>query len=186
MSDGPHRSLPMRRHWKDLAERAAKAAYSADEVREALPFALQEDMREAPLATIRNILSGDQGSLFVNNEIELLEAARQASPRSAASNVVIDCAIQAIREGLTGEAAYRFMLENACEAQLRSQFRSVEEHYHREASAHSARYVRDRLDTSRQQCDFKAIASDLMSGEHSPRRTTLLARHTGIDQGPHL
>lgn len=186
MSDGPHRSLPMRRHWKNLAERAAKAAYSADEVREALPVALQADMREAPLATIRNILSGDQGSLFVNNEIELLEAVRQASPRSAACNVAIDCAIQAISEGLTGEAAYRAALENACEAQLRSQFRSVEEHYHREASAHTARYVRDRLDISRQHCDFKAIAADLMSGKHSPRRMSLLPRHTGIDQGPRL
>jgi hypothetical protein len=142
MSDGPHRSLPMRRHWKNLAERAAKAAYSADEGCEALPMALERDLREAPLAAIRDILSGDQGSFFANDEIERLEAVRQASTRSAACNVVIDCAIQAVSGGLTGDAAFRATLEDACEAQVRSQFRSVEEHYYREASAGSAGYVR--------------------------------------------
>jgi hypothetical protein len=186
MSDGPHRSLPMRRHWKSLAERAAKAAYSANEVGEALPVALQKDLREAPLAAIQNIFSGKQGSLFANNEIERLEAVRQGSTRSAACNVVIDCAIHAVSDGLTGEAAYRATLENACEAQVRSQFRSVEEHYHREASARSARYVRDRLDAARQQCDFKAIASGFLSGAPSTRGAAHLPRHTGIDEGPTL
>jgi hypothetical protein len=186
MSDGPHRSLPMRRHWKNLAERAAKAAYSANEVCEALPFALQKDLRDAPLTAIRDILSGGQGSLFANDEIKRLEGVRQGSTRSAACNVVIDCAIKAVISGLIGEAAYRATLENACEAQVRSQFRSVEEHYHREASAHSARYVRDRLDSARQQCDFKTIASDFMSGAQSPRGAAHLPRHTGLDEGPSL
>lgn len=186
MSDGPHRSLPMRRHWRNLAERAAKAAYSANEVCEALPVALQKDLREAPLAAIQDIFSGKQGSLFANNEIERLEAVRQASTRSAACNVVIDCAIQAVSGGLTGEAAYRATLENACEAQVRSQFRSVEEHYHREGSARSARYVRDRLDAARQQCDFKAIASGFLSGTPSRRGAAHLPRHTGLDEGPTL
>ena len=186
MSDGPHRSLPLRRHWRDLAERAAKAAYSANEVCEALPVALQKDLREAPLAAIQDIFSGKQGSLFANNEIERLEAVRQASTRSAACNVVIDCAVHAVSGGLTGEAAFRATLENACEAQVRSQFRSVEEHYHREADARSARYVRDRLDAARQRCDFKAITSSLLSGARSPRGAAYLPRHTGLDEGPSL
>jgi hypothetical protein len=186
MSDGPHRSLPMRRHWKNLAERAAKAAYSADEVCEALPMALERDLREAPLAAIRDILSGDQGSFFANDEIERLEAVRQASTRSAACNVVIDCAIQAVSGGLTGDAAFRATLEDACEAQVRSQFRSVEEHYYREASAGSAGYVRDRLDAARQQCDFKTIASSFMSGSKPRRGAAHLPRHTGLDEGPSL
>ena len=186
MSDGPHRSLPMRRHWRNLAERASKAAYSADEVCEALPVALQRDMCEAPLAAIRDIISGNQGFLFAHNEIERLEAVRQASTRSAACNVVIDCAIQAVSGGLTGEAAYRATLEIACEAQVRSQFRSVEEHYHRSASARSARYVRDRLDAARQQCDFKTIASGFITGTQSPRGAANLPRHSGLDEGPTL
>lgn len=53
MSDGPHRSLPMRKHWKDLAERADKAAYSATDVAEALPVALQKEFREAPFELLK-------------------------------------------------------------------------------------------------------------------------------------
>jgi hypothetical protein len=176
----------MRRHWKNLAERAAKAVYSAVEVCEALPVALQGDLREAPLAAIRDIFSSDQGSLFANNEIAMLEAVRQASTRSAACNVIIDCAIQAVSGGLTCEAAYHATLENACEALVRSQFRSVEEHYYREASPRSAGYVRDRLDAARQQCDFKTIASGFMSGAKPPRGAAHLPRHTGLDEGPTL
>jgi hypothetical protein len=44
MSDGPHRSLPMRNHWRNLAERAAKAVFSPQEVSEALPYALHRDI----------------------------------------------------------------------------------------------------------------------------------------------
>ncbi|MEO9338867.1 hypothetical protein ABFT80_15725 [Mesorhizobium sp. SB112] len=186
MSDGPHKSLPMRRHWRDLAERAAKAAYSAHEVCEALPHALQKDLREAPLTAIRDILSGGQGSLFTHDEVERLEAVRQASTRSAASNVVIDCAIQAVSDGLTGDAAYRAALESACEERVRSGFRSVEEHYHREANVHSARYVRDRLDAACKQCDFKTIASGFMSAGKPPHGAVRLPRHTGLDDGPNL
>lgn len=186
MSDGPHRSLPMRRHWKNLAERAAKAAYSMEEVREALPFALQKDLREAPLASIREVFSGNQGSLFIESEIARLEAIRQSSVHSAAGHIVIDCAVQAVAAGLTGETAYQAALENACDAQARSALRSVEEHYHREASARSAYYVRDRLDAARQQCDFKALAAGIAADAPSARGAAHLPRHTGLDEGPTL
>jgi hypothetical protein len=176
----------MRRHWRDLAERAAKAAYSADQVCEALPYALQKDLHEAPLAAVRDILSGGQGSLFANERVERLEAVRQASARSAAGNIVIDCAIQAVGDGLTGDAAYRAALESACDEQARSGFRSVEEHFHRKASAHSARYVRDRLDAARRQCDFRSIVSGFISPGKPPGGAVRLPRRTGLDDGPVL
>lgn len=186
MSDGPHKSLPMRRHWKDLAERTAKAAYSANEVCEALPHALRKDLREAPLAAIRDILSGGQGSLFAEDKIERLEAVRQKNTRSAASNLVIDCAIQSVADGLTGDNAYRATLDNACAERVRSGFRSVEEHYLREAGAQSARFVRDRLDAARRQQDIAIVVSAMMSGGKTPRGGDYLPRQTGIDEGPSL
>ena len=68
MSDGPHRSLPMRPAWKKLAERADKAAFSAEEVRDALPAALAEDWRkEIPdsiVWKVREILSDSQIDFF--------------------------------------------------------------------------------------------------------------------------
>src|SRR5258708_5420659 len=97
MSDGPHRSLPMRRHWKALAERAAKAAYAPDDVCESLPYALKKEILEGPVRKIREIMSGD--TLFPSMRIEQFNALRQ-DYQSAASARLIDCAVEAAADGL--------------------------------------------------------------------------------------
>ena len=40
MSDGPHRSLPMRRGWKHVAERGDKPAFTTEDIAEAIVPAL--------------------------------------------------------------------------------------------------------------------------------------------------
>lgn len=187
MSDGPHRTLPMRKHWRDLAERAAKAAHSPEEVREALPRALKRDLMEAQLESIRHILGGqDQETLFADERVEQLDGLRRSCRGSAVANIAIDCAIDALSQGLTGDAALQAALENACDERARSGFRSVEEHYQREANARSAKYVRDRMDAARQQCDFRAIASEIVSSGKPKRDSSQLPQHTGLDEGPKL
>lgn len=187
MSDGPHRSLPMRRHWKDLAERAAKAAFSADEVCEALPVALKRDFfAEAPLEAIRDILGGGkQASLFSDERAEQLEAARHSS-RSAVGNTLINCAIEAVADGLSGEAAFRSALANALEEHTRGEFRSIEEHYQDKASAYSARFVRDRLDAARRQSDFGGMAGDIATHGKQRLSDVQLEKRSGLDEGPPL
>ena len=64
MSDGPHRSLPMRRHWKDTAERAARPVHSSAEVCNALTHALKRDILEAPIEKMRDILNSRKPDLF--------------------------------------------------------------------------------------------------------------------------
>lgn len=184
MSDGPHRSLPMKRHWRDLAERGAKAAFSADDVRDAVPYALRKDARELPLDAIRDILGGGkQGSLFRSDRVAQLEAAREACRGSALGNVLIDCAVETVTNGLTGDAACRSALANAFADHTRNEFRSVEEHYQREAGARSARFVRERLDTARGRCDFTALASELMTPVKPSRNAPRLPKRTGLDEG---
>src|SRR5215472_10713054 len=45
MSDGPHRSLPMRLGWRRVAESADNEAFGYDEIRDAIPPALEQDCR---------------------------------------------------------------------------------------------------------------------------------------------
>ena len=45
MSDGPHRSLPMRRGWKLVTERSGKRAYASEEISDAILVALEQDCR---------------------------------------------------------------------------------------------------------------------------------------------
>lgn len=185
MSDGPHKSLPMRRHWKVFAERCAKAAFSPDQASEALPHALKKEILEAPIKEIRDIMGGD--SLFPEMRIERLDALRQIRRGSAAATHVIDCAVEAAVRGPTGEVGAHAALKNAIEDLTRDHLRAIEEHYQREADSLSAGFVRTRLDAARQQLDCDALARELLSPAkpQSPRSITL-PRHTGVDEGPSI
>lgn len=185
MSDGPHRSLPMRPHWKDLAQRAAQGAFSPDQVCEALPYALKRDILEAPISTIRDIMNG--GSLFPEMLVEQLEGLRQSCRGSASANLLIDCAVEAAASGLKGDAGTEGALRSALEDTTRNALRGIEEHYQREASSRSSGYVRERLDAARQQLDCGGLARELLSPEKPPaRRSVTLPRHSGVDEGPPL
>lgn len=186
MSDGPHRSLPMRRHWRDLAERAATPAYSAEQVAEAFPIALKRDFREAPLSQVRDILGGSaQTSLFKEDRAAQLEAARQACRGSAAGNTLIDCAIEANALGLTGDAAFRSALENAIDAHARGGCHQTEEHWRRKEPESTAN-VRERLREARTACAHDAVACELISGESTGSRDLKLLKRIGVDEGPPL
>ncbi len=185
MSDGPHRSLPMRPHWRTVAQRAAQGAFAPEQVREALPYALKRDVLEAPIKAVRQSMYAD--SLFPELRIEQLEVLRASCRGSAPANLVIDCAVEAVRNGLTGDAGTHAALQNALEDITRSACRGIEEHHQREASSRSAGLVRARLDAARRHLDCGAIAHELLSPETPPtRRSIRLPRHKGVDEGPAL
>lgn len=175
----------MRRHWKDLAERAAAPAFTAEQVAEAFPVALKNEFSEAPLTQIRDILGGSaQSSLFEEDRAVQLEAVRRACPGSAAGNTLIDCALEANANGLTGDAATKTALENALDALARAGCHQIEEHYRRKEPQSTAN-VRNRLTAARIQCARSEIASELMSDDAGGGKVRLQKR-TGIDEGPPL
>jgi hypothetical protein len=185
MSDGPHRSLPLRPHWKRLARRAAKAAHSPAEVAEALPFALKRELLQAPLKAIREVMCGD--TLFPAIRIDQLEALRAKYPGSAPANLAIDCAVAAIANGATGEAGAQAAVSAALADTMHSALRATEEHYQREASPRSSSYVRQRLDAARQKVDCGALARELLTGITPPKpRAINLPTRKGVDEGPPL
>lgn len=183
MSDGPHRSLPMRRHWKVVAERAAKAAYAPDDVCESLPYALKKDILEGPVREIREIMNAD--TLFPSMRDEQFNALRQ-NFQSAAAARLIDCAVVANADGLIGDAGSEAAVKNALEGTMRDALRGIEEHWLREGSRRTG-YVRTRLDAARHRTDCAALARDLLSAEApSVERPATLRRRSGIDEGPPL
>ena len=187
MSDGPHRSLPLRRHWKTLAERAAREAYPVYEVGEALGHALKKEFLEAPLADICQILDGKgQVSLFSDNRIDKLEELRMTCRGSAADNTLIDCAVDAVNGGMTGKDARITVLKDALAGYSFSVNRSIEEHYLREAGNGDAAFVRGRLGAAYQHCNFDTIAGEMLAGWGGASTTMSLSRNLGIDVGPPL
>jgi hypothetical protein len=177
----------MRSHWKRLAERADKAAYSVHEVSEALPAALQKEFREAPLEQLMKALGvDDQGALFSLQNPQELDALRAECPGSAAGNALIDCAKEAVASGLSGEAACEQALVGALDECSKSAFRGIEEHYYREAPGHRAKFVRSRMDDARSQCDLNALAKTMLNAPTKGNLGRSLSKHDGLDEGPEL
>lgn len=189
MSDGPHRSLNMPRGWKKLAERADNRAYAPEEVRDALPTALEQDWRaEVPDSLrrqVREILGDSQDSLLDDGRAERLEALRRQSAGHALGNTFLDYAIQAAERGLAGDEALREAVGNALSDRAASAARQVEEHYCRESTQRRAAHVRARIEAGVTQCDLagivgRVVGTDRTGGPRGP------AKRTGIDEGVRL
>jgi hypothetical protein len=48
------------------------------------------------------------------------------------------------------------------------------------------RDVRNRLHEARRQCDFSALAAELIGPAKTDRHANRLTKHTGLDEGPEL
>ena len=189
MSDGPHRSLKMRRGWKQLAKRADKKAFAPEEVRDAFPVALEQDWRaEVPKILFwkaREILRDGQGSFFGDQRIERLERIRMEAAGYPLANTFLDCAIQKAAQGCSGDRAVREAIGDALLDRALRGTRQVEEHYRRESLQERALHVRDRLEDGVKQSDIAEIARRLVKIDKS-KQVIGSARQTGLDDGVKL
>jgi hypothetical protein len=149
MSDGPHRSLPMRRGWKRVAERGDKRAFASDEVSDAIIIALEQDChREMPapfLDAAWRIFSDPEPSLFAVQISPQLETLRQlAGP--GIGRLVLEQAILVAERGKTGMAGLVEAMTNALTDRAAKGARQVEEHYCRESTTPRAKRVRARIE----------------------------------------
>ena len=189
MTDGPHRSLKMPRGWKKLAERADKMAYAPEEVRDALPGALEQDWREEVpdrlFRQVRDIIGDSQSSVFDNQRSERLEVLHRETAGYNLSKDFLDYAIQAAKRGRNGVEALKEVICNALSDRAARRARQVEEHYCRKSTQRRAAHVRERIETGVTQSDITGIAGRLAGtgGTKGPRWP---AKQTGIDDGVRL
>lgn len=189
MSDGPHRSLNMRRGWKRFAERADKAAYSANEVSAALPNALAQDWRaEIPpvlCKRIRELVNPDQGLLFSDSQQSSIQALRRQFAGSALAPTLLDYLSQALTRGLSGEEALINAATSALTDRAARAARQVEEHYRRKSSEARAIRVRERLEQGIGSVNITALARRLLT-PNSDNQESPATKQTGLDEGVHL
>ena len=185
MSDGPHKSLPMRRHWKKFAERAQGQAFSHAELDEAFAFGLRKDYSKVPLSVIRDIfINGTEASQRREDISIQLNDARQICRGSAEGNILLDCAIEANNNGMTGVTACKYAMKNALETYAIDVCRQIEEHHLRKEPG-SVSYIRSRLSIARSQCEYETLVSELTSSSLS-NTDFRLTKRTGLDEGPLL
>jgi hypothetical protein len=186
MSDGPHRSLPMRPSWRRVAERGDKHAYTAEEISRALAPALEQDCRDD---LSREFLSGvrrvvQEPSLFRDDVAARLEALRPQAGSGIGRAVLDNVGLLSPAEG-DGFAVVQEALKAALMDRANRGARQVEEHYLGEASTPRANNVRGRLDDGIGCTDFDAIATRVLSID--PKRPpSAPLKQKGLDDGVSL
>jgi hypothetical protein len=185
MSDGPYKSLPMKPRWRRAAKCAYKAAYSQEEVADALVRASHADfraeVRSVLIGAISAIVAPSEPGLFADQAIADLKALARTCASPLESSLV-NTAADAVASGQFGAAALQQAVEDALSERLLRNYRQVEEHVRLDDSASSARFVRARLEAAHRDVDVARLAqAALKTGAPLPRRNRAI--NTDIDAG---
>jgi hypothetical protein len=185
MSDGPHKSLPMRRAWKRVAERGDKVSFAPDEVCGAMLLALEVDARgevsSSFLSGLLQCLQSREESLFPDNPADdlshLAESAGTGFGRSVA-----DFAAYFAHRGDKGSAVAEKAVTYALVDRAGKCIKQVEEHYLRESSSRRAMRVRSRLEAAIGigASEMKGLARRLLGLEMGDRP---VLKKAGLDDG---
>lgn len=145
MSDGPHRSLPMRPHWKRVAERADNPNFTPAQVNDALLPTLGEECRIELSSDFIDSFVGAYGTLF-NHDIENQLEGLRSEAGIGLGRTVLDYALQFAANGETGPNAATKALAAAIVDRGMRCARQIEEHYCRESHEPRALNVRRRIE----------------------------------------
>lgn len=187
MSDGPHRSLPMRQGWKRVAERADNVNFEAEDVTKRIIPALEQDctaeMTSEFVDDISRICRQLEGSLF---RADLTAEVQALRPKAGCGigQVFLDN-LERLSNRDTANAA---ILVDAMKAALDSKgaacARSVEEHYYRKSTEPRARNVRARLEQAVGDAPTHDLARRILKLDEGRAERPTLKR--GLDEGVRL
>ena len=188
MSDGPHRSLPMSKAWKELARRADNKAFDAKEVCDALPAALGADWQDIPpdvKATVRELLDPTRPPQFAEVDKSRIERCRAATAGAPLGVALVGWAIDALNSGALNGSSLHEAVTNALLHTAFARTRQTEEHYYRKSTELRATEVRGRLDSAISQTDWSSVASRILTSD-SASAVRLSPKQTGLDDGVSL
>jgi hypothetical protein len=187
MSDGPHKSLPMRTNWRKLAERAANHNFQSDEIAEAIPAALTGDWEDEGcdelVRQLRVVLNDDrQGTLFDQPVEEKLEALNKISGSGfPLRRLVLECVTQEVESGVLDSNAVSNGVERALGERLARGTLQVEEHYRRSTDEGADR-VRHSIQNAALQTSLSEITNRLLkTGDKSGNPPS--SKKDGLDDG---
>lgn len=189
MSDGPHKSLPLRNGYQRVAAWAFKPAFSITQVGEAAEVALLRDVAIEVTPTIKSLVAIVDGqdllSLASSMHDQLDRMRVDPAVDTLAANAV-EGAQMALREGYGGIVALEKGIASALAERLAAVGRAMEEHYLVKAGPGACQQMRRRMNETITQMTnsgtFDRMAKSILGD-----RTVNVARtptvHDGLDQG---
>lgn len=182
MSDGPHRSLPMRRWWRKVAERADKPAFSVSECAEAIAVAMERECREGLRPRFREGLQGlhSEPGLFGTAESPQLRSLALEAETPLERCVMDNIAI------LTPEDWKDFnriskAVSNAMRDGTPRFLSQIEEHTLR-AAPRRAQHVRERLNEAVQAANLEEVTRRVLQPSTRTAPANVKPK-TGLEEG---
>ncbi|WP_321794830.1 hypothetical protein [Caballeronia sp. J97] len=184
MSDGPHRSLPLRRAWKELAKRGDESTYDATSVAEAAKDALASDFRKevkyAVIKALKDVFSGVDNSLGLPElALEQLEHARTLAAGSVFGLNAVAWGIHLVHEGRLDESAFHEALGFAAKDRGFANARSMEEHYVRKSTELRAKNVAFRVNAAVAELPERQLGLALLA----PKPSKFSLKKSGLSDG---
>jgi hypothetical protein len=184
MSDGPHRSLPMRAKWKKVAELAGNQVHDLDDVSAAICIAVEADWRKevsaGVLKGIREILQNP--SLLVEVTIAKFEKVRQMASGKALANFLVDSLIQEARVGKLDEQSVEKVARESMIDRTRRIYRQMEELCLRNTSANKTAKLMARFSEGAKEIGFDTLSRNALKSDRKPLFKK--SKHDGLDDGP--
>jgi hypothetical protein len=186
MSDGPHRSLPLRRAWKELAKRGDQDIYDAEQVAEAAAGALSSDFKNeikwSLVDKLKSIFTGRDNSLGLPEiALQELEEAKPLAAGSVFGTNLVEWCIVLINEGRFGLDAFHEAIGLAAKMRGFANVRQVEEHYLRKSNQRRADHVSIRLSSAISNFSAGRLGAMLVSPESDGARRP--KKKTHLDEG---
>jgi len=190
MSDGPHRSLPMRKPWKDLAMRGDKDVYDDKQVAEAAAEALASDFKNEVKWSLVELLratflSHDNSLLPPDPQVALqeLEAAKRLAAGSVFGMSAVEWSITLINEGRFGLAAFYEAIGLAAKMRGGANLLQIEEHYVRNSNESRASHVSKRIRNAISSLSDGGLGSKLVAPRALDVRPSRSRKKTQLDEG---
>jgi hypothetical protein len=189
MSDGPHRSLKLRKPWKELAKRADQDTYNASQIAEATTHAVASDFKMEVswhlMEALKAVFTGRDNSLEMPElALDQLENAKALAAASVFGTNLVEWSITLIHEGKFGIEAFHEAVGLAAKDRCHANIRSIEEHYLRDSNEQRAEHVSNRLQNAISILSSIQLGLDLVGPE--PTRILPPRKMEGLDDGVSL
>lgn len=188
MSDGPHKSLPMHRAWRRVAEFADNQTFDAEQVDTAVIYALKQDclseLSPEYISSLRVVFRVSENLLFEREVQAELEALR-GQAGSGIGITILELAIQKSACDELTPISLEGVLADALTDRLARRARQVEEHYLREAEQPRANTVRARIERTSSRPAIEELARQISRPDGDAHSLPPLKRQ-GLDDGVKL
>src|ERR1041384_2018530 len=188
MSDGPHRSLPMKPKWRTVAQRAYNCTFELDEISTAMMPALvtdcHDEMTPRFIESLRRLCERQESLLFRHHIPSRLEGLRQEAGNGMGSRV-LDHLVRLSKQGEVTTSTAVKATERAVVERIAKSNRQIEEHILRKATGSRADNVRTRLEQATEKTSVTDLARHVLrlDNNHPPRSSV---KRSGIDEGPSI